>query len=111
MWYWNTSFILSAFHSVGGPLTVTEGSHQELTSMMQTGAAYLGHRPTDCNGKDNIGIFFIWFRRYEIKLKSNIIKNSKLEDEDRALETFSYNTTTKNKSSRNHQTNVLIETL
>ncbi|XP_071135073.1 glucose dehydrogenase [FAD, quinone]-like [Mytilus edulis] len=46
---------LSAYHSTGGPLTVTDGSHPQLTSIMQTGAAQLGYKYTDCNGKDPVG--------------------------------------------------------
>lgn len=45
-----------AYHSKGGPLTVTEGSHPELTSIMQKGAAQLGFKNTDCNAKEPIGI-------------------------------------------------------
>ena len=49
-------FLLLAYHSKGGPLTVTEGSHPELTSIMQKGAAQLGYKNTDCNAKEPIGI-------------------------------------------------------
>lgn len=45
----------SAYHSKGGPLTVTEGSHQQLTSIMQDGAAQIGYKYIDCNGKDLVG--------------------------------------------------------